>query len=326
MALKHILDAIAAEGDTVCAKIEAQAKRQIAGILAEAETQAARLCEREVQQAEQIGQAERARLIYQAHLEAGRRRSAAWETAYQTALAAARGEFRQALAEAEAADGDLPREAEAGEEARFMKTSEGLAPAYNAQIAVDADRQIIVAQQVRTEGTDRGLLGEMLTQVAENCAGPPHRVSADGGYFTEADVVQLEAGPSELHLPPKVSGAGEASKYEWVAEAGAYRCLRGDWLRPYRVRRGHQIYRTAQCQGCAQAGTCGVTGRSKKVHVPLAEKGYTDSAFDRLHARVCGFLKTSLRTRGGPYRSAAEEDLRLMREWLEANWPEFLDL
>ena len=186
-------------------------------------------------------------------------------------LAATRAEFRQALAEAEAADGDLPREAEAGEEARFMKTSEGLAPAYNAQIAVEADHQILVAQQVRTEGTDRGLLGERLAQVAENCAGPPHRVSADGGYFTEADVVQLEAGPSELHLPPKVSGAGEASKYEGVAEAGAYRCPRGDWLRPYRVRRGPQIYRTAPCQGCGQAGTCGVTGRSKEVHVPLAE-------------------------------------------------------
>lgn len=65
---------------------------------------------------------------------------------------------------------------------------------------------------------------------------------------------------------------------------------------------------------------------SREVHAALAAKGYTDSAFDRLHARVSGFLNTSLRVRGGPYRGAAEEDLVSMREWLEANWPEFLEL
>ncbi|HUS80405.1 MAG TPA: IS1182 family transposase [Armatimonadota bacterium] len=188
-------------------------------------------------------------------------------------LAAALGEFRQALAEAEAADRDLPREAEeqATEEARFMKTSEGVAPAYNAQIAVDADHQIIVAQQVRTEASDHGLLREMVAQVAENCGDSPERVSADGGYFTAAEVEALEAGPSELHLPRKVSVPREASKYEWVEAAGAYRCPAGEWLRPYRVRGDYQIYRTVQCQGCAQAEQCGVRGRSKEVHVPRAE-------------------------------------------------------
>jgi len=156
-------------------------------------------------------------------------------------LAAARAEFRQALAEAEAADGDLPLEAEAAEEACCMPTRAGLAPAYNAQLAVDGDHQIIVAQQVRTEAADQGLLGAMVAQVAENCSGPPQRVSADGGRLPEAEVAALEAGPSELYRPAKVSGAREASKYEGVAEVGAYRCPAGYWLRPYRVRRGCRI-------------------------------------------------------------------------------------
>ena len=77
-----------------------------------------------------------------------------------------------------------------------------------------------VAQQVRTWGTDRGLLDEMLAQVPGNRTGRPQRMNADGGYFTGMDVVQVEAGPSELHLPPKVSGAGEASKYEWGSGGG----------------------------------------------------------------------------------------------------------
>ena len=186
-------------------------------------------------------------------------------------LGLALAELRLALAEAEAADGELPAEVTAAEEARFMKTREGVAPAYNAQIAVDGDHQVIVAQQVRTEAVDQGLLGEMVAQVVENCGGAPEKVSADGGYLTEADVARLDAGPSELHLPCKVSGAREARRYEWVAEPGAYRCPAGKWLQPYRRRRGCWIYRTDECAGCAHAKQCGVQGQSKEVHVPLPE-------------------------------------------------------
>jgi len=39
-------------------------------------------------------------------------------------------------------------------EAQFMRTRDGIAPAYNVQTAVDAEHGIIVAQQVTTEATD----------------------------------------------------------------------------------------------------------------------------------------------------------------------------
>src|ERR1039457_3752156 len=185
------------------------------------------------------------------------------------ALGHALAEFRAALAEAEVADGDLP--AEHAEEARFMKTGAGIAPAYNAQVAVDGDHQVIVAQQVRTEEVDQGLLGELAAQVEANCGQAPGQVSADGGYLTVADVEQLDASPSELYLPPKVVGGAEARQYEWVPEEAAYRCPAGQWLRPYRVRRDCQIYRTDACAGCVHARGCRVAGASKEVHVPLPE-------------------------------------------------------
>jgi hypothetical protein len=128
-----------------------------------------------------------------------------------------------------------------------------------------------VAQQVRTEAVDQGLLGEMVAQVEANCTRPPGQVSADGGYLTEADVERLDASASELYLPPKVAGGAEARQYAWVPEEAAYRCPAGQWLRPYRVRRGCQIYRTEACAGCAHARGCRVRGRSKEVHVPLPE-------------------------------------------------------
>lgn len=72
---------------------------------------------------------------------------------------------------------------------------------------------------------------------------------------------------------------------------------------------------------------CGNLQRyDEAVIEPLAAQGYTDTAFDRLQGKVCGFLKTSLWSRGGPYRSASEEDLKTVREWLKDNWPEFLQL
>jgi hypothetical protein len=203
------------------------------------------------------------------------------------AAAQAQAEFCQALAEAEVADGDLPDESgaelaavlpEVAEEARFMKSGAELVPAYNAQLAVDADHQIIVAQQVRTEPGDQGLLGLMAQQVQDNCGQTPPVVSADGGYLTEADVEQLDESGTQLHLPRRASGA---ANLEWVEAEGAYRCAAGKWLRPCRERQGKQIYRTNRCRGCPQAEACGVTGKTKELHVPLA-----DTARGRLERRM----------------------------------------
>jgi len=202
-------------------------------------------------------------------------------------LASALAELRQALAEAKVADGDLPEEppgepasmpAAATEEAGFMHSSEGLIPAYNAQLAVDADHPVIVAQQVRTEPADQGLLGPLAQQVQDNCGQPPQAVSADGGYLTEVDVARLEATGTRLYLPRRASGAAEL---EWVEAAGAYRCPAGQWLRPCRVREGRQIYRTHQCRSCPQAAACRARCGKKEVHVPLA-----DSARGRLERRM----------------------------------------
>jgi transposase len=194
-------------------------------------------------------------------------------------LASAQAEFRQALAEAEAADGDLPAAAEeATEEARFMKSGAELVPAYNAQLAVDADHQVIVAQQVRTEPVDQGLLAPLAQQVQANCGQVPQAVSADGGYLTEADVARLEASGTQLHLPRRAPGVPDL---EWVEVEGAYRCPAGQWLRPCRVRKGQQIYRTNRCRGCPRATACGVRGQTKEVHVPLA-----DTARGRLERRM----------------------------------------
>ena len=59
--------------------------------------------------------------------------------------------------------------------------------------------------------------------------------------------------------------------------------------------------------------------------VPFVEKGFTDTADDRLMGVATGFLTMSVRSRG-PYTSATDEDVRQLRAWMEANTPELLEL
>ncbi len=73
--------------------------------------------------------------------------------------------------------------------------------------------------------------------------------------------------------------------------------------------------------------SCAKLGRyEEEALVPLAARGYMDTAYDRLQGKVCGFLRTSLWSRGGPYPCATEDDLEAVRAWLAENWPEFLEL
>ena len=57
-------------------------------------------------------------------------------------------------------------------EAQFMRTRDGIAPAYNVQTAVDAAHGIIVAQQVTTEATDNRSLLPMRRRIKPRSRGP----------------------------------------------------------------------------------------------------------------------------------------------------------
>jgi IS5 family transposase len=56
--------------------------------------------------------------------------------------------------------------------------------AYNAQAAVDAESQIVVAAAVTNQPPDQEHLAPMLARVIENCGEAPAVATADSGYFT----------------------------------------------------------------------------------------------------------------------------------------------
>jgi transposase len=75
-----------------------------------------------------------------------------------------------------------------------------IGPAGNAQVAVDADTQVIVAADVTQQANDpksRALRGKkqlvpMVEQVKRNTGSAPAKVLADSGYYSEANVAEMQ--------------------------------------------------------------------------------------------------------------------------------------
>ena len=78
-------------------------------------------------------------------------------------------------------------------ESGIMKTSsEGFQQCYNAQVAVDGERQLVVATDVTANASDQGGLPALLNEVAETVCAQPETVLADAGYSNERDLADLE--------------------------------------------------------------------------------------------------------------------------------------
>jgi septal ring factor EnvC (AmiA/AmiB activator) len=78
-------------------------------------------------------------------------------------------------------------------ESRIRKGKDGFVPAFNGQIAVDAQAQIIVAQDVTQCAADKGQLIPMVDAVEANLGRKPEQASADSGYCSEANLEGMES-------------------------------------------------------------------------------------------------------------------------------------
>ena len=67
-------------------------------------------------------------------------------------------------------------------ESRIMKGRDGFIQAYNAQAAVDANAQIIVAHRLTNNGSGQDALLALLDAAAETTGEMPNEVSASSSY------------------------------------------------------------------------------------------------------------------------------------------------
>lgn len=87
-------------------------------------------------------------------------------------------------------------------ESRIMKGPEGFVQGYNAQAAVDAGSQVIVAARVTQAANDKEQLEPALEQMEENLDKLPGALSADAGYWSENNARHLEQAGVEGYISP----------------------------------------------------------------------------------------------------------------------------
>jgi transposase len=88
--------------------------------------------------------------------------------------------------------------------------------AYNAQIAVDAAAQVIVACDVTQEATDVRQFVPMVERVQANVGALPEIITADAGYFSEANVEAPIVADIDIYVPPDKRVDGRVGAGPWA--------------------------------------------------------------------------------------------------------------
>ena len=113
---------------------------------------------------------------------------------------------------------------------------------YNAQIAVDSASQVIVAAEVTQETNDKKQLLPMIARIAANLERKPEKVSADAGYFSEANVTDELVKDVDLYVATgrdKHGGAVETSSDPPPADASPKEAMR----HKLRTEAGRAVYK-----------------------------------------------------------------------------------
>lgn len=185
--------------------------------------------------------------------------------ALQARVAAALAKVQDAPADTKVTLGDA--------EARWMKTRQGVAPAYNAQAVVAAldpakagcTGRLILAAQVSTAETDNALLPQMIAAARIDGQPPPLTV-ADAGYYSGASLQQCADAGYRVVVPTTRSKQGTPyakEHFTYDAQTNTYACPQGQPLTYRGTTRGRKqvplaIYRADPqvCRCCDAFGVC----------------------------------------------------------------------
>jgi len=129
-------------------------------------------------------------------------------------------------------------------ESHIMKNADGaFVQAYNAQVAVDAAHQIIVAADVTAQPADAPQLIPMATAIVENTGQAPARLSADAGYFSEANATAEAVQEIDLYIATGKMKHGAPVPPAPRGRIPAVLSVKERMQRKLRTKAGHAVYR-----------------------------------------------------------------------------------
>lgn len=140
-----------------------------------------------------------------------------------------------------------PRVSTTDPEARVMKMADGgFRPAFNAQLAVDADTQLIAAVAITHSGSDMGQMSPMHQDIQQRYATTPDHWLADGGFTKLQAIDELTERGTQPVLPPPRSRNpdidGLAPKdSDTPAQAQWREFMRSDFAKALYIQRGATV-------------------------------------------------------------------------------------
>lgn len=215
--------------------------------------------------------------------------AAASSTNELTTLSARAAEVRAMLAELD----------ESGEtqisltdpESRAMKVRIGTDVCYNAQTAVDAKHNLIVAIEVTNDPTDRDWLSPMAIDAKETLGVDSLVVVADKGYSSAREVEACVKANITPYLPKPETSANQAlglfTKNDFVydRERDLYACPAGEELtfRHASHEKGRDVryYRTYACKSCTLRMKCTRNTQSRRI-----SRTANEHVLEEMNARV----------------------------------------
>jgi transposase len=176
-------------------------------------------------------------------------------------------------------------------EARFMRTPNGKAPAYNVQTAVDAEHALIVVEQVTDQATDNRSLQPMAEAAQAAVGEPTLNVVADAGYSNGEQAEACEAKGIVPHVPANrsVNNQGDGTlfdrkEFSYQPESDTFRCPAGETLtRKQLSRKDRAVYYAGQPEVC---GACALKSRCTVGAQRFVSRHLHEAALQRMQQRA----------------------------------------
>jgi transposase len=173
-------------------------------------------------------------------------------------------------------------------EARLMRTPRGHQVAYNAQIAVDAQHDLIVAFDLTNEGNDLQQLHPMARQGKAAVGADQVTVVADTGYANGEHGRQCEQDgitaivPHAERVNPKGKQYFSRDQFSYDRESDSWSCPAGEVLKLFKTSRTKRKkeYRTQACPACPLKPQC--TEAARRVIV----RGFHEDDREAMHQRA----------------------------------------
>jgi transposase len=140
-----------------------------------------------------------------------------------------------------------PRVSTTDPEARVMKMADGgFRPAFNAQLAVDADTQLIAAVAITNSGSDIGQMSPMHQDIEQRYATTPEHWLADGGFTKLQAIDELTERGTQPVLPPPRSRNPDIDRLapkdtDSPAQAQWRKFMRSDFAKALYIQRGATV-------------------------------------------------------------------------------------